>query len=122
MESLVNTTRSRGPGYSVQVLVLVLSILGSPLALAQRAGEDVNDEATSWANVYSRLARNIPRTFSGNRALIRVGVNRGEVTLVGLVESELLKGVAEVQTQSVPLVRSVDNQLVVRENSSLSRV
>ncbi len=41
MESLVNTTRSRGPGYSVQVLVLVLSILGSPLALAQRARTDV---------------------------------------------------------------------------------
>ncbi len=121
MESLVNTTRSRGPGYPVQVLVLVLSILGSPLALAQRAGEDVNDdvsdEATSWADVYSRLAQHVPRTFSGNRALIRIGVNRGEVTLVGLVESELLKGVAEVQTQSVPLVRSVDNQLVVRETS-----
>ncbi len=46
------------------------------------------------ADVYSRLARNVPRTFSGNRALIRIGVKRGEVTLVGLVESELLKGVA----------------------------
>jgi hypothetical protein len=118
MESLVNTIRSQGPGYSVQVLVLVLSILGSPLALAQRAREDVNDEATSWAEVYSRLARNVPRSFSGNRALIRIGVNRGEVTLVGLVESELMKGVAEVQAQTVPLVRSVDNQLVVREKSS----
>ena len=118
MESLVNTIRSQGPGYSVQVLVLVLSILGSPLALAQRAREDVNDEATSWAEVYSRLARNVPRSFSGNRALIRIGVNRGEVTLVGLVESELMKGVAEVQAQTVSLVRSVDNQLVVREKSS----
>jgi len=70
------------------------------------------------ADVYSRLAQHVPRTFSGNRALIRIGVNRGEVTLVGLVESELMKGVAEVQTQTVPLVRSVDNQLVVREKSS----
>ena len=70
------------------------------------------------ADVYSRLARNVPRTFSGNRALIRIGVNRGEVTLVGLVDSELMKGVAEVQAQTVPLVRSVDNQLVVRERSS----
>ncbi len=69
------------------------------------------------ADVYSRLARNVPRTFSGNRALIRIGVNRGEVTLVGLVDSELMKGVAEVQTQTVPLVRSVTNQLVVRETS-----
>ena len=70
------------------------------------------------ADVYSRLLQHVPRTFSGNRALIRIGVNRGEVTLVGLVESELMKGVAEVQTQTVPLVRSVDNQLVVREKSS----
>ncbi len=70
------------------------------------------------ADVYSRLARFVPRTFSGNRALIRIKVNRGEVTLVGLVESELMKGVAEVQTQTVPLVRSVTNQLVVREKSS----
>ena len=49
------------------------------------------------ADVYSRLLQHVPRTFSGNRALIRIGVNRGEVTLVGLVESELMKGVAEVQ-------------------------
>jgi len=70
------------------------------------------------AGVYSRLAQYVPRTFSGNRALIRIGVKRGEVTLVGLVESELMKGVAEVQTQSVPLVKSVDNQLMVREKSS----
>ncbi len=70
------------------------------------------------AGVYSRLAQYVPRTFSGNRALIRIGVKRGEVTLVGLVESELMKGVAEVQTQSVPLVRSVDNQLVVMQKSS----
>ena len=70
------------------------------------------------ADVYSRLLQHVPRTFSGNRALIRIGVKRGEVTLVGLVESELMKGVAEVQTQSVPLVRTVDNQLVVREKSS----
>jgi len=69
------------------------------------------------ADVYARLARFVPRSFSGNRALIRIKVNRGDVTLVGLVESELLKGVAEVQTQSVPLVRSVTNQLVVRESS-----
>ncbi len=69
------------------------------------------------ADVYARLARFVPRTFSGNRALIRIKVNRGDVTLVGLVESELMKGVAEVQTQTVPLVRSVDNQLVVRETS-----
>ena len=70
------------------------------------------------ADVYSRLLQHVPRTFSGNRALIRIGVKRGEVTLVGLVESELMKGVAEVQTQTVPLVRSVTNQLVVREKSS----
>ncbi len=70
------------------------------------------------ADVYSRLAQHVPRTFSGNRALIRIGVNRGEVTLVGLVDSELMKGVAEVQAQTVPLVRSVDNKLVVREKSS----
>jgi len=69
------------------------------------------------ADVYSRIAQFVPRTFSGNRALIRIGVKRGEVTLVGIVESELMKGVAEVQTQTVPLVRSVDNQLVVRETS-----
>ncbi len=67
--------------------------------------------------VLARLARFLPRAFSGNRAEIRIKVIRGEVTLVGLVESELLKGVAEVQTQSVPLVRSVTNQLVVREES-----
>ena len=53
MESLVNTTRSRGPGYSVQVLVLVLSILGSPLAPAQRARTDFihlkdGDRVTTW--------------------------------------------------------------------------
>ncbi len=69
------------------------------------------------AQVRSRLGRYLPRAFSGNRAEIRIKVNRGDVTLVGLVESELLKGVAEVQTQSVPLVRSVTNQLVVRETS-----
>ncbi len=63
------------------------------------------------AEVLSRLVRLLPRAFSGNRALIRIKVDRGEVTLVGLVESELLKGVAEVQTQSVPLVRSVTKQL-----------
>ena len=70
------------------------------------------------AAVYSRLLQHVPRTFSGNRALIRIKVNRGEVTLVGLVESELMKGVAEVQTGTVPLVRSVTNQLVVIEKSS----
>ena len=70
------------------------------------------------AEVLSRLVRFIPRAFSGNRALIRIKVNRGEVTLVGLVESELMKGVAEVQTQSVPLVKSVDNQLMVSERSN----
>ena len=70
------------------------------------------------ADVYSRLAQHVPRTFSGNRALIRIGVNRGEVTLVGIVESELMKGVAVVQAQSVPLVKSVDDQLVVMEKSS----
>jgi len=70
------------------------------------------------AEVLFRLAQYIPRAYSGNRALIRIKVNRGEVTLVGLVESELLKGVAEVQTQTVPLVRSVTNQLVVRESSN----
>ena len=70
------------------------------------------------AGVYSKLAQHVPRTFSGNQALIRIGVKRGEVTLVGIVESELMKGVAEVQTQTVPLVRSVTNQLVVREKSS----
>jgi len=70
------------------------------------------------AEVLSRLVRYIPRAYSGNRALIRIKVNRGEVTLVGLVESELLKGVAEVQTQTVPLVRSVTNQLVVRERGN----
>ncbi len=69
------------------------------------------------ADVYSRLVRTVPRAYSGNRALIRIKVDRGDVTLVGLVESELLKGVAEVQTQTVPLVRSVTNQLVVRESS-----
>lgn len=36
MGDVANITRSRGPGYPVRVLVLVLSILGSPLALAQR--------------------------------------------------------------------------------------
>ena len=70
------------------------------------------------AEVLSRLVRYLPRAFSGNRALIRIKVNRGEVTLVGLVESELMKGVAEVQTQSVPLVRSVTNQLVVMERGN----
>ena len=70
------------------------------------------------ADVYSRLARFVPRSFSGNRALIRIKVNRGDVTLVGLVESELMKGVAEVQTSTVPLVRSVTNLLVVIEKSS----
>ncbi len=70
------------------------------------------------AGVYSRLVQYVPRTFSGNRALIRIGVKRGEVTLVGLVESELMKGVAVVQAQSVPLVKSVDDQLVVMEKSS----
>ena len=37
MGDVANITRSRGSGYSVLVLVLVLSILGSPLALGQRA-------------------------------------------------------------------------------------
>jgi len=70
------------------------------------------------AGVYSRLVQFVPRAFSGNRALIRIKVDRGEVTLVGLVESELLRGVAEVQTGTVPLVRSVTNQLVVRETGN----
>ena len=69
------------------------------------------------ADVYSRLARLLPRAYSGNRALIRIKVDRGDVTLVGLAETELDKGVAEVQTQTVPLVRSVTNQLVGREES-----
>jgi len=69
------------------------------------------------ADVRARLGRFVPRAYSGNRALIRIKVNHGDVTLVGLVESELLRGVAEVQTQSVPLVKSVTNQLVVRETS-----
>jgi len=36
MGGVANIIRSRGPGYPVLVLVLALSILGSPLALAQR--------------------------------------------------------------------------------------
>jgi len=68
------------------------------------------------AQVHSRLSRWLPRAFSGNRAEIRIKVSHGEVTLVGLVDSELDKGVAETQTGSVPFVRSVTNQLVVRES------
>ncbi len=70
------------------------------------------------AQVRSRLGRYLPRAFSGNRAEIRIKVNRGDVTLVGLVDSELDKGVAETQTRTVPLVRSVTNQLVVRERGN----
>ncbi len=70
------------------------------------------------AQVRSRLGRYLPRAFSGNRAEIRIKVNRGDVTLVGLVDSELDKGVAENQTRTVPLVRSVTNQLVVRDRSN----
>jgi osmotically-inducible protein OsmY len=70
------------------------------------------------AQVRSRLGRYLPRAFSGNRAEIRIKVNRGDVTLVGLVDSELDKGVAETQTRTVPLVRSVTNQLVVRDRSN----
>ena len=70
------------------------------------------------AQVLARLGRYLPRAFSGNRAEIRIKVNRGDVTLVGLVDSELDKGVAENQTRTVPLVRSVTNQLVVRDRSN----
>ncbi len=70
------------------------------------------------SQVLARLGRYLPRAFSGNRAEIRIKVNRGDVTLVGLVDSELDKGVAETQTRTVPLVRSVTNQLVVRDSSN----
>ena len=45
-------------------------------------------------------------------------MNYGNVTLVGLVDSQTDKGLAENQTRTVPLVRSVTNQLVVREGSN----
>ena len=70
------------------------------------------------AEVLARLGRYLPRAFSGNRAEIRIKVNYGAVTLVGLVDSQTDKGLAENQTRTVPLVRSVTNQLVVREGSN----
>ena len=116
MESLVNTTRSRGPGCSVQVLVLVLSILGGfTIGLGVIREAEGRVKTLEWVEEVENNIEQVPLS-AGDRPI------RGKVTLVGLVESELLKGVAEVRTQSVPLVRSVDNQLVVRETSSLSTV
>lgn len=62
----------------------------------------------------AKLLKLFPQAFSIRRASIRIKVKRGEVTLYGMVNSKVRAEAAANQIRALPLVRSVENQLMVR--------
>jgi len=69
------------------------------------------------SKILSILQQQLPTSFGGNRALIRIKVVEYEVTLVGII-AEIDKARLEraiVQIKGLPLITSVDNQVAIRK-------
>ncbi len=70
-------------------------------------------------SVYALLVRRIPRAFPTGHAYIRIGVEHGNVTLVGVIDqidNKMLEA-AVVSIKHLPLVKEVANNIVVRPKS-----
>ena len=70
------------------------------------------------AAVRARLQRVLPRYFAGSRPSVRIIVKNGNVTLLGVVDSERDKQIAGAQTNGVNGVFGVSNDLAVQPSQA----